>query len=56
MAAAIWYPYRAWPADRVLAWARDSYDVFGTIAADQPESGVRMQEGTEVVSHRDEKP
>jgi len=56
VAAAIWYPYRAWPADRVLAWARDSYDVFGSIAAEQSDSGVRMQEGTEVVSRRDELP
>ena len=56
VAAAIWYPYLAWPADRILAWAQDSYDVFDSIAADQPDSGVRMQEGTEVVAHRDEKP
>jgi len=56
VAAAIWYPYRAWPADRVLAWARAGYDAFAAIAADQPDSGVRMQEGTEVVARRDEKP
>ena len=56
VAAAIWYPYRVWPADRVLAWAKDSYDVFGSIAASQPDAGVRMQEGTEVVARRDEKP
>ena len=56
VAAAIWYPYRAWPADRVLPWSRESYGVFASIAADQPESGVRMHEGTEVVAHRDELP
>jgi len=50
VAAAIWYPYRAWPTDRVLPWARDSYGVFASIAADQPGSGVRMREGTEVVA------
>jgi D-amino-acid oxidase len=50
VAAAIWYPYRAWPADRVLAWARDSYGAFAALAAEQPESGVAMREGTEVVA------
>jgi D-amino-acid oxidase len=49
VAAAIWYPYRAWPQQRVLAWARTSYEVFADIAAEHPDSGVRMQEGTEVV-------
>jgi D-amino-acid oxidase len=49
VAAAIWYPYRAWPHDRVLGWSRTSYDVFAGIAAEHPDSGVVMQEGTEVV-------
>jgi D-amino-acid oxidase len=56
VAAALWYPYRAGPADRVLGWARDSYDVFARLAAEQPDSGVRMRPGTEVVAQRDEKP
>src|SRR3954454_2525138 len=56
VAAAIWYPQRARPADRVLAWAQDSYDVFASIAAHRSDGGVRMQEGTEVVPRRDEKP
>ena len=34
VAAAIWYPYRAWPQERVLAWSRTSYDVFAAIGAD----------------------
>lgn len=50
VAAAIWYPYLAWPEDRVLAWSRESYEVFASIAASEPDSGVRMQEGTEVVA------
>lgn len=55
VAAAIWYPYRAWPEERVLGWGRATYDEFARLA-DDPESGVRMQEGTEVVPDRDEPP
>lgn len=47
VAAAIWYPYRALPQDRVTGWAKASYDVFATLA-DEPGSGVRMLPGTEV--------
>jgi D-amino-acid oxidase len=56
VAAAIWYPYRAWPQARVLAWSRTSYDAFAAIAAEHPDSGVVLREGTEVVGHRDERP
>jgi D-amino-acid oxidase len=56
VAAAIWYPYRAWPHDRVLAWSRTSYDEFARLAADHPDSGVVLREGTEVVASRTEKP
>ena len=59
VAAAIWYPYRAWPEERVLAWSRTSYDAFAAMAAEGPDSGVVMREGTEVVarpSGRPEKP
>src|SRR4051812_43938726 len=55
VAAAIWYPFLAWPQDRVLAWASQGYSVFETIAADA-DSGVVLREGTEVVAHRDERP
>ena len=48
-AAAIWYPFRAWPAERVLAWSRTSYDVFAALATEEPDSGVVLREGTEVV-------
>ncbi len=54
-AAAIWYPYRASPPERVLAWSRTSYDAFVELAAD-PDSGVVLREGTEVVLARDEEP
>ncbi|KQW48337.1 amino acid oxidase [Nocardioides sp. Root1257] len=49
VAAALWYPYRALPQDRVTAWARTSYAVFDALADTDPESGVRMVPGTEVL-------
>jgi D-amino-acid oxidase len=42
-AAAIWYPYDAKPADKVIAWALESYDVFRELSRD-PRSGVSMIE------------
>jgi len=48
-AAALWYPYRASPVERVTDWARESFDVFSAMAREAPESGVRMREGTEVL-------
>jgi D-amino-acid oxidase len=55
VAAAIWYPYRALPQDRVTTWARTSYAVFAALAAPSdfggdPECGVRMVPGTEVLT------
>ncbi|CAN5166206.1 FAD-dependent oxidoreductase [soil metagenome] len=49
VAAAMWYPYRALPQDRVTAWSRTSYAVFDALADTSPESGVRMVPGTEVL-------
>ena len=51
VAAALWYPYRALPQDRVTAWAGTSYDAFGALAGDD-ETGVRMVPGTEVLHER----
>ena len=55
VAAAIWYPYRALPQDRVTSWGATTYAVFDALAAPvefggSPESGVRMVPGTEVFS------
>ena len=47
VAAAIWYPYRALPQDRVTEWAGSSYAEFMGLAHD-PETGVTMRTGTEV--------
>ncbi len=32
VAAAVWYPYRAFPFDRVLGWAESSYHEFVALA------------------------
>ena len=57
VAAALWYPYRALPQDRVTAWAGASYAVFAALGAPEeyggsPEAGVRMVPGTEVFTRR----
>lgn len=54
-AAALWYPYRAFPRDRVLAWSARSYDVFRELEAD-PRTGVRLTRGMELVRHAVERP
>lgn len=47
VAAAIWFPYRAAPADAVLRWGATSLEVLTRLAAD-PASGVRLLPGTYV--------
>lgn len=47
VAAAIWYPYKAYPEDRVLAWGKRAFEEFARLSH-LPESGVRMREGVEV--------
>lgn len=48
VAAALWYPYKALPQERVTAWAAHSYGVFADLASD-PSTGVRVLPGTEVL-------
>jgi D-amino-acid oxidase len=47
VAAAIWYPYKAYPEDRVLSWGRRTYEVLEELSA-IPASGVLMREGVEI--------
>src|SRR3954469_15205158 len=54
VAAALWYPYKALPQDRVTAWSATSYDAFAELSKD--ETGVRMLSGTEVLAGRSEEP
>lgn len=55
VAAAIWYPYRALPQDRVTAWSGASYAEFVGLAG-EPGTGVRMVTGTEVFTERQGEP
>jgi D-amino-acid oxidase len=47
VAAALWYPYRALPFDRVTAWSRVGYQHLERLAGNDA-TGVRMLAGTEV--------
>ena len=51
VAAAIWYPYKAYPEDRVLSWGSKTYEVLGELS-DLPQSGVLMREGVEIWHHQ----
>ena len=55
VAAAIWYPYRAFPFDRVLAWSARSYDVFAGLA-DVAGAGVSLRGGIEVFAGPQDEP
>jgi D-amino-acid oxidase len=47
VAAALWYPYRAYPFERVTAWSRVTYAELETLSSEDG-TGVRMVPGTEV--------
>lgn len=49
VAAAIWYPYRALPQERVLAWARTTYDELCRVASSAPDAGVDVRPGLELL-------
>jgi D-amino-acid oxidase len=46
VAAALWYPYRALPAERVTAWSAATYEELSRLSG---RAGVRMLVGTEVL-------
>ncbi len=48
VAAAIWYPYRALPHDRVLRWSTTTYAELTAIADRDTGSGVTVRWGTEL--------
>ena len=50
VAAAIWYPYKAYPEDRVLSWGSETFEIFEELSR-LHESGVRMREGVEIWRH-----
>ena len=47
VAAAIWYPYKAYPEDRVISWGSKTYQIFEELST-LPESGVLMRDGVEI--------
>jgi D-amino-acid oxidase len=47
VAAAIWYPYRAYPLDRVTTWGKFTYAMLETFARN-PATGVMMRKNVEV--------
>jgi D-amino-acid oxidase len=49
VAAALWYPYRALPVERVTAWSATSYAALEGLAG-VARSGVRMRMGTELLA------
>jgi D-amino-acid oxidase len=48
VAAAVWYPYKAYPVERVTAWGAQTYREFVAMAAN-PEAGVRMSDVLEML-------
>ncbi len=48
VAAALWYPYRAYPFERVTGWASTTYGELAKLAADE-RTGVVLRQGTEVL-------
>jgi len=47
VAAAVWYPYRAWPQERVNAWAKRTYAVLQALGRESPASGILMVSGVD---------
>jgi D-amino-acid oxidase len=55
VAAALWYPYRAFPRERVAAWSARGFEVLGELAR-VGGAGVRMRWGNELVPGAAEDP
>jgi D-amino-acid oxidase len=51
IAAALWYPYRAYPETPVTRWSAASYAALEALSAD-PDSGVRLCRGRELFRRR----
>jgi D-amino-acid oxidase len=49
VAAALWYPYRALPRERVTAWSRETYADLVSLADHGNATGVRLVPGRELV-------
>ena len=53
-AAAVWYPYRAAPIDRVTQWGATSYRTFLLMAKDEPEAGICVSPVLDLRAERDD--
>ncbi len=42
VAAALWYPYLAFPPERVAAWSARTFAVLRGLAVHEPDAGVRL--------------
>ncbi|HEY2674910.1 MAG TPA: FAD-dependent oxidoreductase [Rugosimonospora sp.] len=47
VAAAIWYPYRAFPREQVTRWSARTYEVLRELSG-EPGNGVRLRRGREL--------
>ncbi len=50
VAAAIWYPYKAYPVERVLAWGRHSFQIYQSLFQ-VPEAGIQLVTLWELFPH-----
>lgn len=55
VAAAMWYPYKAYPVERVLGWSAATFTALMALEG-EPETGVIMREGIEMFPHVVEDP
>src|SRR5579884_851496 len=53
-AAAVWYPYRAAPIDRVTTWGAASYREFVRMAEEEPEAGILVSTVFDLRAERDD--
>jgi D-amino-acid oxidase len=49
VAAALWYPYRAFPRDAVTRWSASTYTELSRLAGEEAGCGVAVRWGTELV-------
>lgn len=49
IAAAVWYPYKAFPERLVVGWSARAFQVFAEDLAGQPETGVVMRDVVELL-------
>jgi len=56
VAAALWYPYLAAPADATRRWGAVTYEVLTSLAASDPSAGVDLRRGFELLDSSTDPP